>query len=181
MPLAPEAEKNVVTREGRRLRLRPIGPDDDDHLIEMGRRSTPEDLRLRFFSPIRPQPGPLVAKLTHFDHDHHRVVGAYDPELPRGPEELLGGVRLIWEVDLSRGEFAIMVRSDLKRHGLGHCLMAEMLGWAVDLGLARVDGEVLGENAAMLRLVRSCGGEILPRGSDPSVVNVTFYPPSRIQ
>jgi acetyltransferase len=180
MPLAPEAEKDVVTREGRRLRLRPIGPEDEDKLIELGRRSTPEDLRLRFFSPIRPEAGPLVTMLTHFDHDHHRVVGAYDPDHPRGAEEMLGGVRLIWKPDLSHGEFAIMVRSDLKRHGLGRCLMAEMLGWAVDLGLARADGEVLRENTAMLRLVRACGGEVLPWGSDPKIANVSFRPPERI-
>jgi acetyltransferase len=180
MPLAPEAEKDIVTIEGRRLRLRPIGRDDDDELIEVGRRSTPEDLRLRFFSIIRPQPGPLVSMLTDFDHDLQRVVGAYDPELPRGPEELLGGVRLIWQPDLSRGEYAIMVRSDFKGHGLGHCLMAEMLGWAVDLGLARVDGDVLAENKAMLRMVRSCGGVILPRGPEPGVSRVSFDPPARI-
>jgi acetyltransferase len=180
MPLAPEAEKDIITSRGRRLRLRPIGADDDDELIEMGRRSTPEDLRLRFFGVVRPEPGPLVTMLTDFDHDHHRVVGAYDPRLPRGPQELLGGVRLIWTSDLSRGEFAIMVRSDLKRHGLGRCLMAEMLGWAADLGLARVDGEVLRENSAMLRLVRSCGGQILPLGPAPGIVNVTFDRPRSI-
>jgi acetyltransferase len=181
MALAPEAEKNIVTSEGRRLRLRPIGSDDEDELVEMGRRSTPEDLRLRFFGPVRPEPGPLVTMLTHFDHDHHRAVGAYDPGLPRGPQELLGGVRLFWKPDLSRGEFAIMVRSDLKRHGLGRCLMAEMLGWAVDLGLERADGEVLRENTAMLRFVGSCGGTVLPRGSAPGVATVTFHPPRRIQ
>jgi acetyltransferase len=180
MPLAPEAEKNIVTSEGRHLRLRPIGADDDDDLVEMGKRSTPEDLRMRFFTSIRPERGPLVTKLTHFDHAHHRVMGAYDPDHPRGPQELLGGVRLIWEPDLSRGEFAIMVRSDLKRHGLGRSLMAEMLGWAVDLGLARADGEVLRENAGMLRLVRSCGGQIVPGSSDPTVINVSFCPPKRI-
>ncbi len=180
MPLAPEAEKDIVTRKGRRLRLRPIGPDDDDELIEIGRRSTSEDLRLRFFGAIRPEPGPLVTMLTDFDHTHHWVAGAYDPALPRGPHELLGGVRLIWQPDHSRGEFAIMVRSDLKRLGLGRCLMAEMLGWAVDLGLARVDGEVLGENTAMLRLVRSCGGVVLPLGPGSGTVNVTFAPPQRI-
>ena len=181
MPLAPEAERDIVTSKGRHLRLRPIRSDDDDELIEMGRRSTPEDLRLRFFTPIRPEPGPLVTMLTDFDHDHHRVAGAYDPVLPRGPQELLGGVRLIWKPDRSRGEFAIMVRSDLKRQGLGRCLMAEMLGWAVDRGLARVDGDVLRENTAMLRLVRSCGGDILPMSSDPGTIKVTFNPPKRIK
>jgi acetyltransferase len=180
MPLAPEAEKDIVTSKGRRLRLRPIGPDDDDELIEVGHRSTPEDLRLRFFGHIRVGPGPLVTMLTDFDHAHHRVAGAYDPTAPRGRDELLGGVRLIWKPDLSRGKFAIMVRSDLKRLGLGGSLMAEMLGWAVDLGLARVDGDVLRENTAMLRLVRTCGGVILPMGSDPGVINVTFNPPQRI-
>jgi hypothetical protein len=30
MPLAPEAEKVVVTSKARHLRLWPIGPDDDD-------------------------------------------------------------------------------------------------------------------------------------------------------
>jgi acetyltransferase len=119
--------------------------------------------------------------LTHFNHDHHRAVGAYDPRSARGPQEMIGGVRLFWKPDLSRGEFAIMVRSDFKRHGLGRCLMAEMLGWAVDLGLARADGEVLSENNAMLHLVRSCGGEILTRASDPSVTDVTFHPPVRIE
>src|SRR5262245_12693580 len=143
MPLAPEAEKDIVTSEGRRLRLRPLGPDDDDELLEAGRHSTPEDLRLRFFRTVRVEPGPLLTMLTHFDHDYHRAVAAYDPASPRGPDDLLGGVRLIWKPDLTSGEFAIMVRSDLKRHGLGRCLMAEMLEWAVDLGLGRVDGEVL--------------------------------------
>lgn len=180
MSLAPEAEKDIVTSKGRHLRLRPIGPQDEDEVIELGRRSTPEDLRLRFFGPIRPEHGRLVTMLTDFDHAHHRAAGAYDPALPHGPDEFLGGVRLIWEPDLSRGEFAIMVRSDLKRLGLGRSLMAEMLGWAVDLDLARVNGDVLRENTAMLRLARSCGAVILPPAADPSVVTVTFDPPQRI-
>ena len=180
MPLPAETEKDIVTIEGRRLRLRPIGPDDDDALIEMGHHSTPEDLRLRFFSLMPPEPGPLISSLTHYDHNRQRAAGAYDPGLRRGREELLGVVRLHWQPDLSRGECAIMVRSDLKGHGLGHCLMAEMLGWAVDLDLARVDGDVLPENTAMLRMVRSCGGVILPRGPDLHIVRVTFDPPRRI-
>lgn len=172
-----ERETEIVTIEGRRLRLRPIGPDDDDALVDMGRRSTPDDLRLRFFSAVRPEPGPLISKLTHFDHAQQRAAGAYDPELPRGPRELLGVVRLHWEPDRGGGEFAIIVRSDLKGHGLGYCLMQEMLGWATDLNLARVEGDVLPENTAMLNMVRSCGGVILPRGPDLHTVRVAFDPP----
>jgi acetyltransferase len=180
VPLPAETEKDIVTVEGRRLSLRPIGPGDEDALIDMARRSTADDLRLRFFTWVHPEPGPLISSLTHYDHDRQRAAGAYDPALPRGPRELLGVVRLHWQPDHSFGECAVMVRSDLKGHGLGHCLMAEMLGWAVDLGLGRVDGDVLPENSAMLRMVRSCGGVILPRGPDPGTVRVTFDPPRRI-
>jgi acetyltransferase len=145
----------------------------------MGRRSTPDDLRLRFFSAVRPEPGPLVSALTHFDHSRQRAAGAYDPELPEGPKELLGVVRLHWEADHSVGEFAVMVRSDLKGHGLGYCLMRAMLGWAADLGLDRVEGDVLPENTAMLHMVRSCGGRTLPHGPDLHTVRVAFDPPFR--
>ncbi len=179
MPLPAEAEEDIVTVEGRRLRLRPIGPDDDEAIMEMARRSTPNDLRLRFFSAVRPEPGPLLSALTHFDHSRQRAAGAYDPGRPDGSRELLGVVRLHWRADPSVGEFAIIVRSDLKGHGLGHCLMQAMLGWAANLGLARVEGDVLPENTAMLRMVRSCGGVILPRGPDPHVVSVAFDPPFR--
>jgi acetyltransferase len=175
-----EAEKDIVTIEGRRLRLRPIGPDDDDALIDMARRSTPDDLRLRFFTFVRPEPGPLVWSLTHFDHDRQQAMGAFDPVLPAGARELLGVVRLTWQPDHSRGECAVMVRSDQQGHGLGYCLMREMLGWAVDIGLARVEGDVLPENAAMLRMVRSCGGFIQPRGPDFRTIRVTFDPPRKI-
>ena len=47
-PYPAELEKDIEIRDGRRLRIRPIRPEDAPALVEMGRRSTPEDLRLRW-------------------------------------------------------------------------------------------------------------------------------------
>ena len=52
---------------------------DAQALVDMGLRSTPEDLRLRFFSPVRPAVGVLTSLLTEFDRAHHIAVAAYDP------------------------------------------------------------------------------------------------------
>src|SRR5208337_4186748 len=88
-------DKEIVIDGGRRLHLRPIRPEDAPALVEMGLRSTPEDLRLRFFGPIRPMLGPLVTRLTDIDYDRQFAVVAYDPDLPGPDAEILGGVRLI--------------------------------------------------------------------------------------
>lgn len=143
----------------------------------MGERSTPEDLRRRFLGPVRPQIGALSCLLSHVDQDRHIAVAAYDPNDAGGGAEILGVVRLIVAQDDRQGEFAIMVRSDLKGQGLGHGLMQEMLHWARERGLARVEGHVLPENKDMLRMVRTLGGRVLPTGPDFGTARVAFELP----
>lgn len=152
--------RELTLSRGRRVRLRPIRPDDQQALVEMGLRSTPEDLRLRFFSNVRPEIGALTSLLTHFDRDGQIAVAAYDPKAADGERGILGVVRLILSPDGRQGEFAIMVRSDQGGRGLGHALMREMLGWARAKGLVRVEAEVMAENRRMLRLVRAFGGRV---------------------
>ncbi len=173
---ALDLDRSIVTRDGWRLRIRPIWPEDAPALIEMAERSTPEDLRLRFFTPVRLDHGTLAARLTRYDHDRQIAVAAWDPASPRGEGEFLAVMRLICAPDDSSGEFAVMVRSDLKGHGVGRRLMEEMLGWAVARGLPRVEGVVLAENRAMLHMVRACGGVVEPYGDDFPAVRVRFDP-----
>jgi acetyltransferase len=167
-------DREVVVAGGRRLRLRPIRIDDAQALVDMGLRSTPEDLRLRFFSPIRPMVGSLTSLLTEFDRDRHIAVAAYDPEASEDDRGILGVVRLILAPDKPEGEFAIMVRSDQAGHGLGHCLMQEMLNWARGRGLTRVRGEIMRENKRMLRLAREFGAVIQLQNRDYHTVQVAI-------
>jgi acetyltransferase len=167
-------DSEMVGADGRGLRLRPIRIDDAQALVDMGLRSTPEDLRLRFFSPVRPVVGSLTTLLTEFDRDRHIAVAAYDPEASEDEKGILGVVRLILATDKPEGEFAIMVRSDQAGHGLGHGLMQEMLSWARDRGLTRVRGEILRENKRMLRLAQEFGAVIQPQNRDYHTVHVAI-------
>jgi acetyltransferase len=178
----PEAlEKPITLRCRMRLRLRSIRPDDTEVLAELQRNSTAEDLRMRFFGPIRPGARALTRMLCEYDRDRHIAVAAYDPDLPGGENHVLGVVRLILESNDAGSEeggfvpeFALFVRSDFKGHGLGHALMEEMLGWARALGVPRVEGQILWENRPMLRLVRDLGGKTHAAKDDVHVVIVTF-------
>ena len=172
-PYPAELEKDIEIRDGRRLRIRPIRPEDAPALVEMGRRSTPEDLRLRFFGGMRSISPPLAARLSQIDYDREIALVATDPAAPGNGGEILGVVRLIGDPDNILGEYAVMVRSDLKGHGLGYSLMEEMLVCARRRGLSAVEGDVLAENATMLQMARALGAAAQAT-ADARVVRVRF-------
>ena len=170
----PSPSKELSVGRGGRIRVRPIRPDDAQALVDLGLRSTPEDLRLRFFSTVRPEVGALTTLLTDFDRERQIAVAAYDPAVADGEHGLLGVVRLILSPDATHGEFAIMVRSDQAGRGLGRALMREMLGWARDRKLSRVEAEILSENKRMLRLARAFGARVLTYNRDVGTVRVAI-------
>ena len=66
-------------------------------------------------------------------------------------------MRLKDELDEETAEFAILVRSRLKGHGLGWLLMQRVIDYAKEKGLRRVYGDVLAENASMLQMTAELG------------------------
>ena len=168
MPLAPEAEKDIVTREGRHLRLRPIGDDDDDEMIEMARRSTPEDLRLRFFTPMHGLSHELAARLTQIDYDREMALVAQAD----GGGSVLGIARYFADPDRLRAEYAIAVRSDWQGRGVGYLLMTRLIAVARHYGVGELAGEVLRENRPMLEMCRELGFAAAADPRDPSIVQV---------
>ena len=173
-PYPAELERSITIKDGQTLRVRPIRPEDAPALVESGRRTSPEDLRLRFFGAMRTLPPWLAARLSQIDYDREMALIAFDPKRTEAEVEILGVVRLICDPDNTQGEFAIIVRSDLKGHGLGYSLMQEMLTWARRRGLAKVVGEVLMENSTMLHMVEELHGKIESRDVDNRTVHVTF-------
>jgi L-amino acid N-acyltransferase YncA len=78
----------------------------------------------------------------------------------------LGLVRLIDELDETTAQFAILVRSRLKGHGLGWLLMQRIIDYANEKGLRRIYGDVLAENTTMLQMCTELGFHAHDIGSD---------------
>jgi acetyltransferase len=79
---------------------------------------------------------------------------------------MLGLVRLKDELDEKTAEFAILVRSRLKGHGLAWLLMQRVMDYAKEKGLRRVYGDVLAENSTMLQMCAELGFHTQDMGSD---------------
>ena len=84
-------------------------------------------------------------------------------------EETIGVVRGICDPDNDSAEFGILVRSDLKRRGLGRILMDKLIRYLRAHGTRRIGGQVLRENAGMLGLAARLGLTMRPRPHDPDL------------
>ena len=133
--------------------IRPIRPEDAAAVEAFFERLKSEDVRLRFFVPLHDLEPRRLARLTQIDYDREMALVA----LSQDTGDLLGIARMAADPDNIRAEFAVTVRSDLKRRGLGRLLLADLIGYARARGLRELFGEVLRENEAMLALARSLG------------------------
>jgi acetyltransferase len=165
-PYPRELEQEIEIGSGRRFLLRPIRPEDERAIVEMLNRSSPADIRLRFFAPIREIGHTFAARLTQIDYNREMALVALAPK----SGEIVGVVHLMADPDKKAAEFAVMVRSDFKGAGLGYSLMTRILDYARASGIGRVFGDVLRENTTMLQMVGQLGFATVSHDDDHSDV-----------
>jgi acetyltransferase len=150
-PYPVELATEIVDRDGKKLFVRPIRPDDEPLIHAFTRRLTPEDVRMRFFGPIRELSHEMAARLTQIDYDREMAFLLLDGK------ELLGVGRLAADPGFEQAEFALVVASDRQGHGYGTLLLDHVLRYAKARGVKRVVGHVLRENHKMLELTKRLG------------------------
>jgi len=173
-PYPKQLEHDVTLRDGRTFLIRPIRPEDEPLIHEMVALTTAEDLRLRFFAPMRRLSHFMAARLTQIDYDREMAFVAVRPDEVTGREAIFGVVRMSSDPDNERAEYAVLVRSDMKGKGLGLLLMSRLLDYARTRGIQEVYGEVLQENTTMLSLCRELGFDLRDRPDDPGILEVSY-------
>ena len=169
-PYPSQWERHIVLPDAWRIFVRPVRPDDDLRIRELLAHVSKEDLRLRFFDSIKEFSPQFIARLTELDYARAMAFVAIDET----SNETLGVVRLHADEIHETGEYAILLRSDLKGRGLGWSLMQQMIGYARSEGLKRIYGEILQENTVMLKMCRELGFEIKTDAEDRGVRDVTL-------
>jgi acetyltransferase len=152
----PAELEETAQLDGRVIRVRPIRPEDFAQHKRFLSQCSPEDLHARFLSTFRELPDAEIARLTQIDYDREM---AFIAEAAQGTEgtETLAAARVSMDPDNLEAEFAILVRSDFKRHGLGSLLLAKLVRYCRDRGTARMTSNVLSGNARMLGLGAALG------------------------
>jgi len=168
-PYPKELEGYAALRDGTRVHLRPIRPEDEPGIVDLAAHQSAEDLRMRFFTAMHGISHELAARLTQIDYDREVALVAE----PSEPGAIWGVARFAADPDNIRAEYAITVRTDLKGHGLGYLLMTRLIEVAKARGLSEIFGEVLRENGPMLKMADELGFIVSPHPDEPDVVRVT--------
>ena len=175
-PYPSELERTVEHRDVR-YRVRPIQPEDEPALVEAFKKLTPEDVRMRFFAPLRSLSHEMAARLTQIDYDREMALvlaEARDGKAGDWAEPgFVGIVRLAADPDFERAEFAIIVLPAAQGRGVGRLMMELIIAYAKSRRIREVFGDVLAENHRMLKLARDLGFTLRTVAEGPSVIRVT--------
>jgi acetyltransferase len=165
-PYPKRLETAERLRDGTELRLHPVRPEDEPLLHDLAGHMTPEDLRMRFFTPVRDLGHKIAARLSQIDYDREMALVA------EKEGAALGIARFFADPDRLRAEYAVAVRSDWKGRGLGYLLMIRLIAVAQEWQIGELVGEVLRENQPMLAMCRELGFRISGDTNDPGVMHV---------
>jgi RimJ/RimL family protein N-acetyltransferase len=157
---SPTTADPLVLADGRRFKIRPIGPQDRDRLRGLFVRLTPESRYRRYLTPKPALSERELDYLLDIDHVHHEALAAVD----ESDGAFVATARYVQLPDQPKvADVAIEVADDLHRQGIGTALARRTLERARANGFKRVTAITLRDNAparALLRLMH-----FLPRSS----------------
>ncbi|MGY3583115.1 acetyltransferase [Bradyrhizobium sp. USDA 4341] len=169
-PYPSQWEGELALRDGSRVVIRPLRPEDEPMVESFFRRVTAEDLRLRFFQAMKNFSHAFIARLTQLDYARAMAFAALDPSTGA----MVGAVQLHSDSLYENAEYAILLQSDLKGRGFGWALMQLLIQYARSEGLKRLSGEVLAENTTMLNMCHELGFTAVTEPTDHRIVNVVL-------
>jgi acetyl coenzyme A synthetase (ADP forming)-like protein len=158
---------DVLAADGRTVRIRPVRPEDDENVLRLYERLSPESMYLRFFSPVPAPMARQTERLTNVDQDQHVVIVAEQGD------ELVAMARYDSEPPGDSAEVAFVVDDTHQGRGLGTLLLEHLAAIGRDQGIGRFVATTLPQNRRMLEVFRDAGYEVTSR-FEQGTVEVSF-------
>jgi acetyl coenzyme A synthetase (ADP forming)-like protein len=159
-------ERDVVLRNGRTLRLRPVRHEDGDRLLAFYGALSPRTMHARFFD-MRSADAAMDSSLVDVDYARNfGVVGELNGDI----------VAIAHYFRLQRpdvAEVAFTIRDEWQGCGLGTHLLVILASVARTNNIHRFVAEVLPDNQPMLDVFLGIGFDVVTKASD-GVIHLSF-------
>jgi len=141
-------------RDGRRVEIRALRPEDRDDFIAAVRRVGTDSLYRRFFAVKREFSEKETAFFINVDFVNHVALIAVVEENSK-PVIAAGGRYIV--VNPGQAEVAFVVVDDYHGQGIGTILMRHLVAIARGAGLRELVADVLPDNRQMLKVFEKSG------------------------
>jgi GNAT superfamily N-acetyltransferase len=135
-----------LLRNGRRIEIRALRPDDRSELVAAVGRSSAQSLYRRFFGVRRHFTEQEIAFFTKVDFINHVALVAMSKE--NGRPVIVGGGRYV-VLQPGKAEVAFAVVDQYQGQGIGAALMRHLVAIARETGIKELTAEVLPDNIPM--------------------------------
>lgn len=154
---SPNFEPRVIElREGTKVHVRSIVPEDEPLLHEAVSAMSERSVYFRFFSPVKRLSDAMAHRLAVVDYkDRFALVAT--THRPSAKERIVGVARYDRAAGTDIAEVALAVIDEFQRRGLGGALLAILANVAREHGIKSFSLIVLPENQQMLGLLRKMG------------------------
>ncbi|MGZ8983564.1 MAG: bifunctional acetate--CoA ligase family protein/GNAT family N-acetyltransferase [Methylotenera sp.] len=169
-PYPTHLVSNWQLADGTDVVIRPIRPEDAKLEQEFVRNLSEESRYFRFMNSVHELSDSMLVRFTQIDYSREMALIAVTEEQDQEIE--LGVTRYAINPDGESCEFALVVADSMHGKGLGHKLMIALMDAARTKGLKIMEGEVLNNNASMLKLMNRLGFSIEANPDDDSIKSV---------
>jgi len=151
---ASSRRRTITLRDGARVTLRPIAPEDAPLVAASFERLSKESRYRRLLTHKETLSEDELAYLVNVDHQNHEAIIAIEPS----SGDALGVARYIRsEADHEVAELAVTVADDWQRRGLGRALLARLAYRARREGVRKFSAFVMTENPGAVKLLAGVG------------------------
>jgi acetyltransferase len=165
-PYPVELESEAVLRDGSRVAIRPIRPEDAGLETRFFERLSERSRYQRFMHQLPHLTPRMLARFTQLDYDRELALVALFED------EFIAVGRYAPNADGDTAEFALVVADAWQGKGLGRLLLEKLRMEARKAGYRALYGNIMQANHGMLDLALRLGFEVHSReGADVTVVS----------
>jgi acetyltransferase len=163
-PYPTELEGEIALKDGTRLPVRPMRPEDVELELAFFRGLSERSRYQRFMQQLSELPPRLLARFTQLDYDRELALVV----LHEGRFVSVG--RYAPNPDGTTAEFALTVADEWQGKGIGRVLLERLCTSAREAGYAALYGNILADNHDMLHLAAHLGFTETSRDGNEVVV-----------
>jgi GNAT superfamily N-acetyltransferase len=155
---------HLALRDGTRVLLRPVVPEDKVRLVQGLDRLSPASRYRRFMTAVARISPKQLAYFTELDYVNHYAVGALTLDEPGQPGiGVARYVRLVEEP--TAAEVAVTIIDEYQGRGVGKLLLRALAAVAAEHGIRSFQAEIMGDNRGARALVTGMGARIARSGN----------------